>query len=116
MWVITPEGQGRTLGGTQVFLLCTARPRTKGLPGGADSFGAVSPAQRSTPHPYFGGRNAKLASSSHTFQNYTLTVSGRPEGPSARLIVISVKLDTTAVRPLKLFCCFQSFFLCWYCS
>lgn len=116
IWFISPEAKGKVRGGTQLFLICTPMACTKGLPGVSGGFGVVTPTQRSSPHSYVSGRSAKLVSSSHTFQNYKLTASGRSEGPSAHLIVISVKLDTTVVRPLKLFCCFQSLFLCWYCS
>lgn len=70
IWFIAPKTQGKTLGGTQFFFICTPMPYTKGLPGGADSFGAVSPAQRSTSHSYLSDRSVRFVSSSHTFQKY----------------------------------------------
>lgn len=69
IWFITPEAQGKALERTQLFLFCTPMARTKVLPGGADSFGAVLPTQRIMPHSYFSGRSVNLASSRHTFQN-----------------------------------------------
>lgn len=114
--VYQSRGSKGSTGGNTALPHLHPRAMYQGLPGGADSFGAVTPAQRNSPHSYVSGRSAKLVSSSHTFQNYKLTASGRSEGPSAHLTVISVKLDATVVRPLKLFCCFQSLFLCWYCS
>lgn len=77
---------------------CHPMPCTRGLMGGAGSFGAVSPAQRSMPHSCVSGGSAKLASSSHTFQNHELTASDRSEGLSAHLTVVSVKLDTPVVK------------------
>lgn len=88
---------------------CHSMPCTRGPMGGAGSFGAVSPAQRSTPHSCVSGSSAKLASSSHTFQNHELTASDRSVGLSAHLTVISVKLDTPVVKTLNLFCAFRVF-------